>query len=239
MSGHSKWAKIHRQKGLIDQQRGKVFQRIAKEIYIAAKGTNGKIEDNPSLRLVVDKAKALNMPKDNIEKAINKAIGAGDTEQLEEIMYEGYGSGGVAIMVYCLTDNKNRSAMLVRSTFTKHGGNLGTSGSVSYLFKRKGVIEFSKELMDSEKMLETALIAGALDTASTEENYIIYTEPEDLNTVKEAFVSEGINSFEKLDVEFVPDNTIEGDDEFYEKNGKLIEALEDIDDVQSIYHNLA
>ena len=237
MSGHSKWAKIHRQKGLIDQQRGKVFQRIAKEIYIAAKGTNGKIEDNPSLRLVVDKA--LNMPKDNIEKAINKAIGAGDTEQLEEIMYEGYGSGGVAIMVYCLTDNKNRSAMLVRSTFTKHGGNLGTSGSVSYLFKRKGVIEFSKELMDSEKMLETALMAGALDTSSTEENYIIYTEPEDLNTVKEAFVSEGINSFEKLDVEFVPDTTIEGDDEFYEKNGKLIEALEDIDDVQSIYHNLA
>ena len=239
MSGHSKWAKIHRQKGLIDQQRGKVFQRIAKEIYIAAKGTNGKIEDNPSLRLVVDKAKALNMPKDNIEKAINKAIGAGDTEQLEEIMYEGYGSGGVAIMVYCLTDNKNRSAMLVRSTFTKHGGNLGTSGSVSYLFKRKGVIEFSKELMDYEKMLETALMAGALDTASTEENYIIYTEPEDLNTVKEAFVAEGINSFEKLDVEFVPDTTIEGDDEFYEKNGKLIEALEDIDDVQSIYHNLA
>ena len=235
MSGHSKWAKIHRQKGLIDQQRGKVFQRIAKEIYIAAKGTNGKIEDNPSLRLVVDKAKALNMPKDNIEKAINKAIGAGDTEQLEEIMYEGYGSGGVAIMVYCLTDNKNRSAMLV----TKHGGNLGTSGSVSYLFKRKGVIEFSKELMDSEKMLETALMAGALDTSSTEENYIIYTEPEDLNTVKEAFVAEGINSFEKLDVEFVADNTIEGDDEFYEKNGKLIEALEDIDDVQSIYHNLA
>ena len=179
------------------------------------------------------------MPKDNIEKAINKAIGAGDTEQLEEIMYEGYGSGGVAIMVYCLTDNKNRSAMLVRSTFTKHGGNLGTSGSVSYLFKRKGVIEFSKELMDSEKMLETALMAGALDTSSTEENYIIYTEPEDLNTVKEAFVAEGINSFEKLDVEFVPDTTIEGDDEFYEKNGKLIEALEDIDDVQSIYHNLA
>ena len=179
------------------------------------------------------------MPKDNIEKAINKAIGAGDTEQLEEIMYEGYGSGGVAIMVYCLTDNKNRSAMLVRSTFTKHGGNLGTSGSVSYLFKRKGVIEFSKELMDSEKMLETALMAGALDTSSTEENYIIYTEPEDLNTVKEAFVAEGINSFEKLDVEFVADTTIEGDDEFYEKNGKLIEALEDIDDVQSIYHNLA
>ena len=142
-------------------------------------------------------------------------------------------------MVYCLTDNKNRSAMLVRSTFTKHGGNLGTSGSVSYLFKRKGVIEFSKELMDSEKMLETALMAGALDTSSTEENYIIYTEPEDLNTVKEAFVAEGINSFEKLEVEFVADTTIEGDDEFYEKNGKLIEALEDIDDVQSIYHNLA
>ena len=129
--------------------------------------------------------------------------------------------------------------MLVRSTFTKHGGNLGTSGSVSYLFKRKGVIEFSKELMDSEKMLETALMAGALDTSSTEENYIIYTEPEDLNTVKEAFVAEGINSFQKLEVEFVADTTIEGDDEFYEKNGKLIEALEDIDDVQSIYHNLA
>ena len=225
MSGHSKWAKIHRQKGLIDQQRGKVFQRVAKEIYIAAKGTNGKIEDNPSLRLVVDKAKALN-------------IGAGDTEQLEEIMYEGYGSGGVAIMVYCLTDNKNRSAMLVRSAFTKHGGNLGTSGSVAYLFKRKGVIEISKEAIDSEKMLEVALMAGALDTSETEENYVIYTEPEDINTVKEAFIAEGITKFEKLEVEFVADTLMEGDDEFYEKNGKLIDALEEIDDVQNIYHNL-
>jgi len=128
--------------------------------------------------------------------------------------------------------------MLVRSAFTKHGGNLGTSGSVSYLFKRKGVIEFSKELMDSEKMLEVALMAGALDTTSTEENYVIYTEPEDLNTVKEAFVSEGITKFEKLEVEFVADNLIEGDDEFYEKNEKLIDALEEIDDVQNIYHNL-
>ena len=217
----------------------KVFPKLAKAITVAAKEGGTEPDMNPKLRAAIAAAKAQNMPKDNIEKAINKAIGAGDTEQLEEIMYEGYGSGGVAIMVYCLTDNKNRSAMLVRSTFTKHGGNLGTSGSVSYLFKRKGVIEFSKELMDSEKMLETALMAGALDTSSTEENYIIYTEPEDLNTVKEAFVAEGINSFEKLEVEFVADNTVEGDDEFYEKNGKLIEALEDIDDVQSIYHNLA
>ena len=139
MSGHSKWATIHRKKGLIDAQRGKVFQKLAKEIYVAARGTNGDIDMNPSLRAVVEKAKSNNMPKDNIQKAIDKAVGGGSGEEYESIRYEGYAAGGVAIMVDCLTDNRNRSAMLVRSTLTKHGGNLGTDGSVSYLFKRKGV----------------------------------------------------------------------------------------------------
>ena len=149
MSGHSKWATIHRKKGLIDAARGKIFQKIAKEIYIAARGTNGDVDSNPSLRAVVEKAKSNNMPKDNIQKAIDKAIGAAGDVNYEAIRYEGYAAGGVAIMIDCLTDNRNRAAMMVRSTLTKHGGNLGTDGSVSYMFKRLGVIELEKGLFIS------------------------------------------------------------------------------------------
>ena len=137
MSGHSKWATIHRKKGLIDAARGKVFQKLAKEIYVAAKQGTPDPDANPSLRLVVEKAKAANMPKDNIQKAIDKAKGAGENEHYDQIRYEGYGPQGVAVMVDCLTDNKNRTASFVRSTFTKKGGNLGTDGSVSYMFERK------------------------------------------------------------------------------------------------------
>ena len=138
MSGHSKWATIHRKKGLIDAARGKVFQKIAKELYVAAKSGTPDPEQNASLRMVVEKAKAANMPKDNIQKAIDKAKGAGENEHYDQIRYEGYGPQGVAVMVDCLTDNKNRTASFVRSTFTKKGGNLGTDGSVSYMFERKG-----------------------------------------------------------------------------------------------------
>ncbi len=237
MSGHSKWATIHRKKGLIDAERGKIFQKIAKEIMVAARGTNGDIESNASLRAVVEKARSNNMPKDNIQKAIDKAIGAGNDVNFESIRYEGYASGGVAIMVDCLTDNRNRTAMLVRSTLTKHGGNLGTDGSVSYMFKRFGVIEMENKY-DFDKVMDIAISNDALDVKEEDDVYIVYTEPADFIKVKEAFESEGINEFLTSEITYVADNKISLDDEKTEKVMNLIEALSDIDDVSEVYHNL-
>lgn len=237
MSGHSKWATIHRKKGLIDAARGKVFQKLAKEIYVAARGTNGDIDMNPSLRVVVEKAKSSNMPKDNIQKAIDKAVGNAGGEEYESIRYEGYASGGVAIMVDCLTDNRNRTAMLVRSTLTKHGGNLGTDGSVSYMFKRKGVIEVENKF-DFDKVFEIAINNDALDVVECDEVYTIYTTPEDFIKVKDALEQEGINEFLTSEVTYVADNSMTLDEEKGDKVMNLVEALEDIDDVQNVYHNM-
>ena len=176
MSGHSKWATIHRKKGLIDAERGKIFQKLAKEIMVAARGTNGDIDSNATLRAVVEKARSNNMPKDNIQKAIDKATGAAGDVNYESIRYEGYATGGVAIMIDCLTDNKNRTAMLVRSTLTKHGGNLGTDGSVSYMFKRLGVIEIENKF-DFDKIMDIAISSDALDVIDNDDVYTIYTDP--------------------------------------------------------------
>lgn len=236
MSGHSKWATIHRKKGLIDAERGKVFQKIAKEIMIAARGTNGDIDQNAGLRVVVEKARSANMPKDNIQKAIDKAVGGGDGANLESIRYEGYAPGGVAIIVDCLTDNKNRSAMLVRSTLTKFGGNLGTSGSVSYMFHRKGVIEV-ENTYDFDKVMDIAIMNDALDVIDCEDVYTIYTDPNNFLQVKKALEDEGITEFVTSEVTYVPDNTLELEDEKMEKLMNLVETLEDIDDVQDVYHN--
>ena len=238
MSGHSKWATIHRKKGLIDAERGKVFQKIAKEIYVAARGTNGDIDMNPSLRAVVEKARSNNMPKDNIEKAIQKAVGATDGENYEAIRYEGYASGGVAIMVDCLTDNRNRAAMLVRSTLTKRGGNLGTDGSVSYMFSRKGVIVIENKY-DFDKVMDIAITNDALDITDDGDVYTILTNPSDFIKVKEALEQGGITDFITSEVTYVADNLIELDDDKKEKVLDLIEALEDIDDVQNVYHNMS
>lgn len=237
MSGHSKWATIHRKKGLIDAERGKIFQKLAKEIMVAARGTNGDVDMNPSLRAVVEKARSNNMPKDNIQKAIDKAIGAGDADTFESIRYEGYATGGIAIMIDCLTDNRNRAAMMVRSTLTKHGGNLGTDGSVSYMFKRRGVIEVSNSY-DFDKVMDIAINNDALDVIDCDEVYTVYTDPNDFIKVKDAMEREGINEFITSEITYVPDNTITLDDEKCEKVMNLIDALEDIDDVQSVYHNL-
>ncbi len=238
MSGHSKWATIHRKKGELDAQRGKVFQKIAKEIYIAAKGTNGDPDSNPSLRAVIEKARSNNMPKDNIQKAIDKAVGGAGGEDYESIRYEGYASGGVALMIDCLTDNRNRTAMLVRSTLTKKGGNLGTDGSVSYLFERKGVIVTDKSI-DEDTIMMVALDNGALDVISNEDTYEIYTNPNDFLKVKDALEEIGVKEFLTSEITFVPNNYIELDDETTEKNLELIETLEDLDDVQNVYHNLS
>ena len=237
MSGHSKWATIHRKKGLIDAERGKIFQKLAKEIMVAARGTNGDIESNASLRAVVEKARSNNMPKDNIQKAIDKATGAAGDVNFESIRYEGYASGGVAIMIDCLTDNRNRTAMLVRSTLTKHGGNLGTDGSVSYMFKRRGVIEVENKY-DFDKIMDIAISLNALDVLDCEDVYTIYTEPNDFITVKEALEKEGINEFLTSEITYVADNKITLDEEKAEKVMNLIDALNDIDDVSDVYYNL-
>lgn len=237
MSGHSKWATIHRKKGELDAARGKVFQKIAKEIYVAAKGTNGNPDDNPGLRAVLEKARSNNMPKDNIQKAIDKAVGGGSGEEYEPVRYEGYGPSGVALMIDCLTDNRNRTAMLVRSTLTKRGGNLGTDGSVSYMFERKGVIVIDKTINEDEVMM-AALDSGALDFITNDDSYEIYTSTEDFISVKEALESIGVKEFLTSEVTYVANNLIELDEEQSGKVQNLIDALEDIDDVQSVYSNL-
>ena len=237
MSGHSKWATIHRKKGELDAARGKVFQKIAKEIYVAAKGTNGNPDDNPGLRAVLEKARSNNMPKDNIQKAIDKAVGGAGGEEYESVRYEGYGPSRVALMIDCLTDNRNRTAMLVRSTLTKRGGNLGTDGSVSYLFERKGVIVTDKSVDEDEAMM-VALDNGALDFVVNDDNYEIYTPVEDFIKVKEALEELGVKEFITSEVTFVASNLIELDEEQTEKVQNLIDTLEDIDDVQNVYSNL-
>ena len=238
MSGHSKWATIHRKKGELDAARGKVFQKLAKEIYVAARGTNGDPDSNPSLRAVIEKARGNNMPKDNIQKAIEKAVGGQGGEDYEQIRYEGYASGGVALMIDCLTDNRNRTAMLVRSTLTKRGGNLGTDGSVSYMFERKGVIVIDKSV-DEDTVMMSALDNGAEDVIVNDENYEIYTTTDSFLKVKDALTEIGVKEFITSEITFVANNLIELDDETTEKVLELVAQLEDIDDVQNVYHNLS
>ena len=237
MSGHSKWATIHRKKGELDAARGKIFQKIAKEIYVAAKGTNGDPDSNPALRAVIEKARGNNMPKENIQKAIDKAVGNGDAENYEQVRYEGYAYGGVALMIDCLTDNRNRTAMLVRSTLTKKGGNLGTDGSVSYLFERKGVIVIDKEL-DEDTIMLTSLDNGAIDVVVNDYSYEIYTTTDSFLKVKDALEELGVKEFITSEITFVAKNTISLDDDTKEKVLELVEQLDDLDDVQNVYHNL-
>ena len=237
MSGHSKWSTIKRKKGAIDSERSKVFQKLAKELMVAAKSGDPNPENNPSLRMVVEKAKAENMPKANIESAINKAKNQGVGENYEQIRYEGYGPGGIAIMIDCLTDNKNRTAGFVRSTLTKRGGNLGTDGSVSYLFERKGIIVLDK-VYEEDKLMEDILDLHILDFIVDEDSFIIYTEPNSFIEVKDSLEEKGYNSFLVSEVTFIPNNYISLDEETTEKVNNLIDALNDLDDVQSVYHNL-
>lgn len=237
MSGHSKWATIHRKKGLIDEKRGKIFQKLAKEIMVAAKGTNGDIDFNPSLRMVVEKARSNNMPKENIKNAIDKAIGASSSVEFENIRYEGYASSGIAIMIDCLTDNRNRTAMLVRSTLTKYGGNLGTDGSVSYLFKRMGVIEIEAN-GNFDQIMEICINANCLDVIDLNDTYVIYTEQNDFLNVKKVLEENGITEFLRSEVTFIASNLISLKDDDCEKVMNLVDALLNIDDVSDVYHNL-
>ena len=237
MSGHSKWSTIKRKKGAIDSERSKVFQKLAKELYVAAKSGDPNPENNPSLRMVIEKAKGENMPKANIESAINKAKNRREGENYESIRYEGYGPHGIAIMIDCLTDNKNRTAGFVRSTLTKKGGNLGTDGSVSYLFERKGIIVL-ENVYDEDKIMEDVLNLDVLDFSSDDDSYIIYTDPTKFIEVKDELTKMGYDKFLVSEVTFVPNNYIALDEEATEKVCNLIDALNDLDDVQAVYHNL-
>lgn len=237
MSGHSKWSTIKRKKGLADAERSKIFQKLAKELYVAAKMGDPNPENNANLRMVIEKAKAENMPKSNIQNAIDKAKNKGDGENYEQVRYEGYGPGGIALMIDCLTDNKNRTASFVRSTLTKRGGNLGTDGSVSYLFERKGIIALDKKY-DEDKLMEDVLELNILDFVSNEDNYEITTSPDKFLEVKEKLNELGYNEFLVSEVTFIPNSYVSLDEETANKCMSLIETLEDIEDVQNIYHNL-
>ena len=237
MSGHSKSATIHRKKGLLDAARGKVFQKLAKEIMVAAKGGSPDPQTNAALRLAVDKAKAQNMPKDNIQKAIEKATGTTEGANYENVRYEGYGPNGVAFMVDCLTDNRNRTASQVRSSFTKAGGNLGTDGSVSYMFERRGSIVIPGEY-DEEEMMMTALDAGALDFEPVDNTYIITTAQDTFTAVKEALENANVKEFLECELTYIPNMEVELDEESSEKVHNLVDTLEDLDDVQDVYYNL-
>ena len=236
MSGHSKWSTIKRKKGAIDAARSKVFQKLAKELYVAAKSGDPDPVNNAQLRMVVEKAKSENMPKANIESAIQKAANKSGGENYDSIRYEGYGPGGIAVMIDCLTDNKNRTAGFVRSTLTKRNGNLGTDGSVSYMFKRKGVIVL-ENVYEEEKIMEDVLALDILDM-EIDEDITIYTDADKFLSVKEELDKLGYDKYVMSEVTFVPDNYIALDEETTEKVVALIEALEDIDDVQNVYHNL-
>lgn len=239
MAGHSKWNNIMHKKGANDALRAKSFQKISKEISNAVKlGKSGKVEDNPSLRLVIEKARAENMPKDVIERAINKALGAGEDDNSVEVFYEGYGKDGVAFLLAALTDNKNRTASEVRTAFNRNGGALGESGSVSYLFNRKGVLVFEKGSLSSEDFLEVSLTSEVLDTDENEETYIVYTEPDKLISTKENFVKEGISNFLVSEVGFVPDVYIKVEGDNHQKNIDLRNALDNLDDVLNVYDNM-
>lgn len=239
MSGHSKWNNIKNKKEKTDAQKGKVFTKIGKEIQICVRDGGGDPNTNGKLRDLIAKAKANNVPNDNIERAIKKALGA-DSVQYEEIIYEGYGPSGVAVIVETATDSRNRTASDVRHFFDKYGGNLGASGCVSYMFDDKGVIILLKEDnegVDEDALMEAALEAGAEDFSSDDETYEITTEPDDLYAVREALEKLGYK-VESAEEEKIPQNyvTLENEDDIKNMN-LLIEHLEDSDDVQEIYHN--
>lgn len=237
MAGHSKWANIQHRKGRQDKQRGKAFTRLGKELMIAARIGGGNVDFNPRLRLAIDKAKAANMPKDTIERAIKKGTGELEGVDYIEIRYEGYGPGGIAFLVDVVTDNKNRSASTVRMNFLRNDGNLGETGSVAFMFDRKGIFEFEKGKVDEEKLMEIALEAGAEDVADKENSLVVITDPNDFETVKETLEKEGLKT-EEAEITMYPQNEIDiTDTETATKILKLYDDLEDNEDVQEIYAN--
>lgn len=236
MSGHSKWKNIAGKKGKADAQRGKIFTKIGREIIVATKSGGPVPEDNPRLRDAIAKAKSANMPNDNIQRAIKKASGELANVDYLNIVYEGYGPSGVAVIVETLTDNKNRSAGNVRNAFTKGYGNMGAAGCVSFMFQEKGQIIIEKEGKDEDEIMMLALDSGAEDFESEDEVFIVTTAPEEFNTVREALENEGIE-FLEASVTKIPDVYSEIDEDAAKKFQKMLNLLDEDDDVQEIYHN--
>ncbi|HDR46131.1 MAG TPA: YebC/PmpR family DNA-binding transcriptional regulator [Geoalkalibacter subterraneus] len=235
MAGHSKWANIKHRKGAQDAKRGKIFTKLIKEITIAARIGGGEVETNPRLRLAIDKAKQANMPKDNIDRAIKKGTGDLDGVTYEEGFFEGYGPGGVAVMVEFMTDNRTRTVADVRHIFSKHGGNLGVNGSVSFLFERKGLISFSTD-NDFEAIFEAALEAGAEDVKDEGDSYEVLTAPENYMEVRDVLGENGLK-WENAEVTMIPQTMVQLDGKQAEQMLKLMDKLEDNDDVQNVYAN--
>jgi len=236
MSGHSKWATIKHKKGALDAKRGRVFTKLIREMTIAARIGGGDTGSNPRLRTAVDKAKAANMPADNITRAIKKGTGELEGTTYEELQLEGYGPGGVAILVEGTTDNRNRSVSEIRHIFTKHGGNLGGAGSVAYLFKPKGVILFAADRTHEDKLMEIALEAGADDILAEPQGFTVYTSQHDLEAVRAAIQKAGIEP-DEAEVKKLAENNITLEGAKAQQLLKLVEALDDNDDVQNVWDN--
>ncbi len=236
MAGHSKWANIKHRKAAQDAKRGKIFTKLIRELVVAAKTGGPTPEDNPRLRAAMDKALGANMKKDTIEKAIARGAGTGEGDDYEEVTYEGYGAGGIAVLVECLTDNRNRTVSDVRHAFTKRGGNLGTDGSVAYLFGRVGQISYGPD-SDEEQIMEAALEAGADDVVSNDDGSIdVLTGWEDFSAVKQALLDAGLEP-ENAEVTMLATTTVALDKDGAEKILGLVDHLEDLDDVQNVYTN--
>lgn len=236
MAGHSKWANIQHRKGAQDKKRGKLFTKLIREITVAARAGGGDPDANPRLRLAIDKAKAQSMPKDNIERAVKRGSGELEGSDYEEILYEGYGPGGVAVMVECLTDNRNRTVADVRHAFTKFGGNLGADGSVAYLFNKVGLVSYANGV-DEDVLMEAAIDAGAEDVVSNEDGSVdVLTEPSEFETLKATLDTIGLTS-ELAEVTMRASVAATLGENEASSMLKLMEMLEDLDDVQNVYSN--
>jgi len=236
MSGHSKWSTIRRKKGAADAKRGKMFTRLIKEISVAARLGGGDPEGNPRLRAAIAGAKAENMPKENIERAIKKGTGELEGVSYEEATYEGYGPGGVAVMVEVLTDNRNRTIAEIRYHFSKHNGNLGESGCVSWMFNQRGLILFDKNQVEEEKLIEVVLDAGAEDVREREREFEVITDPGQYEDVKRAVEDAGLE-YSFAEMTMIPQSTVQLQGREAEQMLKLMEGLEDSDDIQKVYAN--
>lgn len=236
MAGHSKWANIQHRKGAQDARRGKLFTKLIREITVASRAAGGDPANNPRLRAAMDKALTANMSKDTIERAIKKGVGAGEGDNYEEIRYEGYGSGGIAVMVDCLTDNRVRTVAEVRHAFSKAGGNLGTDGSVAYLFSKAGIISYPAGV-DEDGLMEAALEAGADDVVANDDGSMdVLVDPAQFETVRDALIAAGLAP-ENAEVTMRASTTVALDEDDAGKMLRLLERLEDLDDVQNVYSN--
>ncbi len=238
MAGHSKWANIKHRKAKTDAKKGKVFSRLIKEIMVAARVGGGDINGNPRLRTAIEKAKSENVPNDNIERAIRKGAGELKDDNYEEFIYEGYGPGGVAVLVLVATDNRNRAASGIRHAFNKCGGRLGESGSVAWIFENTGLITFDINSVAEDELIDIALKEGALDVAANEDDkiYEVYTEPADFHRIKDAFIGRGIE-FAFAELTMVPKMTVRVEGGAARQTLRLMDELEDLDDVQGVYAN--